>query len=146
QKQRLVKAGRALELTLRRNYVCGATLAFRASFKNLLLPIPEYGPLIHDGWMALLIAAVGKVSFHEQPLISYRLHSAQQMGLSRVSTLAQVVSAQKTAREFYRTQARQLSEALARVVDYGLCAGNEELLRQKIAHLNKRADLPSSQL
>jgi glycosyltransferase involved in cell wall biosynthesis len=146
RKQRLVKNGRALDVMLRANYICGATMAFRASFKQLLLPIPEFGPLIHDGWIALLLSAVGKVSFQRQPLISYRLHDRQQMGLARVSTFAQVVHARRTDREYYRTHARQLSEALARVVAYGIDERRERLLRQKIAHLSERAELSSSQL
>jgi len=144
--RKLAASGKRFDLFLKRNYFCGATMAFRADFKNLILPFPEHGPLIHDGWIGLLVSAVGKVSFDKRPLISYRLHGKQQMGLPRISTSAQIVRAETTDREFYRTHAQQLSEALARAVAWGIDARSKELLRQKIAHLKQRAELPSSPL
>src|ERR1041384_7413645 len=45
RKQRLVKSGRALDVQLRENLVCGCTVAFRASLKELILPISSEGPL-----------------------------------------------------------------------------------------------------
>ncbi len=146
RKQQIVKAGRTLDLLLRTNYICGATMAFRAAFKPLVLPIPDYGPLLHDGWIGLLLSIVGQVAFDERPLIKYRVHDQQQIGLSHVSTLSQVVHAQPTDREFYRNHARQLNEALTRVIAYGIDRRQEDLLKQKITHLNERAELPASQL
>jgi hypothetical protein len=68
------------------------------------------------------------------------------MGLSNASTLSQVVHAQATDREFYRNHARQLDEALTRVIAYGSDARREDLLKKKITHLHERAELPASQL
>src|SRR6476659_5783033 len=77
-KQRLVKSGRTLDVQLRENLVWGMTVAFRANLKELVLPISGAGPLIHDGWIVLLIAAVGEIDFINRPLLKYRQHSAQQ--------------------------------------------------------------------
>jgi len=33
------------------------------------LPISGDGPLIHDGWIVLLIAAVGEIDFINRPLV-----------------------------------------------------------------------------
>ena len=61
--------------------VTGATMAFRATFRALVLPTPDgIGPMIHDGWISLAIAAVAGVSFIEEPLVAYRQHGAQQIG------------------------------------------------------------------
>jgi hypothetical protein len=61
--------------------VTGATLALRSRFRALTLPTPEgIAPMIHDGWIALAIAAVAGVAFVEEPLIAYRLHASQQIG------------------------------------------------------------------
>ena len=70
----------AYELLDRREVVTGATMAFRAKFKDLIRPIPEDLPVIHDGWIALMIAHAGKLDFIEEPLIKYRQHSSQQLG------------------------------------------------------------------
>src|SRR5205814_1057756 len=58
--------GSGFEALLARNVVTGAAMAFRSRFRGLVLPLrevgggrygwPEWG-LIHDGWIALLIAA-----------------------------------------------------------------------------------------
>lgn len=61
--------------------VSGATMAFRSAFRPLVLPVPEaIAPMIHDGWIALAIAAVADVAFIEDPLVAYRLHGGQQIG------------------------------------------------------------------
>jgi glycosyltransferase involved in cell wall biosynthesis len=144
--QELVRTGRVLELCLRGNYICGATMGFRSVFKSLVLPMPNYGPLIHDGWIGLMVAAVAGVTFIDRPLIKYRQHAAQQVGSPRATRLEGIMRAKRTARMFYVTQAEQLQEALARLVDYGIDARQELLFRQKIIHLNQRAGLPKSQL
>src|SRR5215831_850820 len=146
RRQNVVKTGGAFALLLRQNYVCGATMAFRSAFRELILPIVEDGPLIHDGWIALLISAVAGVSFIDRPLIKYRRHAAQQVGLARVSRVDEVMRAQRTAPDSYVRQARQLSEALSRLLDHGISARHEQPLREKIAHLHERARLPQSPL
>lgn len=142
--QRLAAAGKRFDVLLRRNYFCGAATAFRSSFTTLVRPLSDSGPLIHDGWIGLLIAAVAEVSFISQPLIKYRQHAAQQFGLTSVSTFSQVVHAERTDRNFYTAQAAQLNEALARLIVHGIDSSNERVLREKIEHLNERAQLPHS--
>ncbi|HSB29790.1 MAG TPA: glycosyltransferase family 2 protein [Pyrinomonadaceae bacterium] len=61
--------------------VTGATLAFRSEYRALCLPIPTNLPMIHDGWIALTIAAVAPVVAIAEPLIKYRRHSNQHTGL-----------------------------------------------------------------
>jgi hypothetical protein len=78
--QRRWHAGQAIDVLLRHNVVTGATLAFRAEYRDLVLPIP--GGWVHDGWLALLIAAVADTVAIAEPLIEYRQHAAQQTGVS----------------------------------------------------------------
>lgn len=81
EKQRqLVRSGRVLDVLLPGWTVTGATMAFRAKFRNLIVEFPTDLPLIHDGWIALLIASVAEVEFVEEPLIKYRQHERQQIG------------------------------------------------------------------
>lgn len=78
--RRLISSGRALDMLLPGWTVTGATMAFRGGFRNLVLEIPTDLALIHDGWIALLIASVAEVAFIEEPLIKYRQHARQQIG------------------------------------------------------------------
>jgi glycosyltransferase involved in cell wall biosynthesis len=79
--QVLFSAGKAFNVLLRYNVVTGATMAFRSQYKDLVLPIPETIWRIHDGWIALMIAAVAEVEFIPESLILYRQHSTQQVGV-----------------------------------------------------------------
>lgn len=81
QKRRSVRHGRAVGTMLRRNFVTGATMAFRAKFKEAILPIPTGTPLFHDGWIALVIAVLAELAFIDEPLILYRQHQGQSIGL-----------------------------------------------------------------
>ena len=149
RKRRLVTSGRAIDLLMAQTVVCGATMAFRSKFKKFILPIPTEGPLIQDGWIALIIAAVAEIAFIEKPLIKYRQHPAQQMGGRRTSTFQSVIRAHKTPSDSYLAQAAQFEEAYDR-----LAAGNGNpvdgrvllLVRQKIAHLHERANMPPQRL
>jgi glycosyltransferase involved in cell wall biosynthesis len=81
-----IERERAFHALLRGNLVTGATLAFRSRFRRLVLPIPSDIILQHDGWMALIIAAVAPVVFLNEPLIKYRQHPTQQIGASIAGT------------------------------------------------------------
>jgi hypothetical protein len=52
-------------------------------YKDLVLPIPVDLPLIHDGWIALLISTTAEVAPISEPLIKYRQHQTQQVGVRR---------------------------------------------------------------
>jgi glycosyltransferase involved in cell wall biosynthesis len=80
QKKKLLRSGRALEVLVPGWTVTGATMAFRTGFKNICLPVPEGIAMIHDGWIALTIAAVAEVVALDEPLIHYRQHDRQQIG------------------------------------------------------------------
>lgn len=80
--RREVDDGNAIRALLRHNVVTGATMAFRAELRSLLLPLPSEG--VHDAWIALLIAATGRVRRIRAQLIKYRQHGANQIGARRL--------------------------------------------------------------
>ena len=142
RKQRLVKSGRVLDVQLRENLVCGCTVAFRANLKELILPISSEGPLVHDGWIMLLIAAVGEIDFINRPLLKYRQHSAQQCRVVETSTWHDIMTTPQIDRASCVRQAHQIEEAFERLAAYGLSQDKEKLFRQKIEYLHERAQLP----
>ena len=71
----------ALGVLLKRPVVTGATMAFRSSYRDLILPMPEIW--VHDAWISLLIGAVSHLDGLPIPLIAYRQHSANQIGAPR---------------------------------------------------------------
>ncbi|MFL6335479.1 MAG: glycosyltransferase family 2 protein [Pyrinomonadaceae bacterium] len=142
RKQRLVKSGRALDVQLRENLVCGCTVAFRANLKELVLPISADGPLVHDGWIMLLVAAVGEIDFINRPLIKYRQHSAQQCRVTKTCSWHETMTSSTIDHACCVRQANQLDEAFERLAAYGLSRDKERLLREMILHLHERARLP----
>lgn len=81
-----IRSELAYEIFDRRELIAGMTMAFRSSFKGLVLPFPEKTPLIHDGWIALMISHAGRVDFIERPLVNYRQHPSQQLGAPDLET------------------------------------------------------------
>lgn len=81
QEKQAIHAGHAFEVVLRRSFVTGATAALRRRLVDLALPV-ETG-WIHDEWLAAVAAAIGRVDFIDEPLIDYRQHGANQIGMRR---------------------------------------------------------------
>jgi glycosyltransferase involved in cell wall biosynthesis len=73
----------AIMLLLKHDVVTGATLMFRASMRNVMMPIPDYW--IHDGWIAWVLALYSRLTFVSEPLLRYRIHGGQQLGVGHFS-------------------------------------------------------------
>jgi glycosyltransferase involved in cell wall biosynthesis len=78
RKQRLL-AGDYTVLAKNR-FVTGATVMFRSRLRENCLPIGS--GWLHDEWIAATVAAVADVMPIASPLIRYRQHASQQVGLS----------------------------------------------------------------
>jgi glycosyltransferase involved in cell wall biosynthesis len=76
-----IRAGHAFELLVRRNVATGATIMFRSELLAPALPFPA--GWVHDEWLAVIAAATGTVTLIEAPLIDYRQHDANQIGVSK---------------------------------------------------------------
>lgn len=71
-------------LLMRQPFVTGATMAFRAELRVLFLPIPQriQPKFHHDRWIALSLSMHGHYGHAlAEPLIRYRLHGKQQVGV-----------------------------------------------------------------
>jgi glycosyltransferase involved in cell wall biosynthesis len=67
-------------ITFKSNTVTGATLCIKQEIKSLILPIPDIPKFYHDEWIAVIIASRRKLEYITDELISYRIHSGQQIG------------------------------------------------------------------
>jgi hypothetical protein len=151
------RAGKGFDQLLKGSTVTGATLAFRARFKELVLPIPNDLSLIHDSWIALLLAAVTNILPLNEPLVLYRKHEGQQVGpLERQVSISvwEAIAQGKTQVALRRsnpyfeslTVARRVRE---RLLDKGFSFKNPGELRSlegRIVHLEARSGLPRARL
>jgi glycosyltransferase involved in cell wall biosynthesis len=81
--QARLAAGDAHTFLLRSRTVQGAALAFWASHRPLLLPLSSrWG---HDSWIAVLLAAAGRLVFVDEKLMSYRQHGQNLIGVARAA-------------------------------------------------------------
>jgi glycosyltransferase involved in cell wall biosynthesis len=80
EEQARVNACDALGVLLKHPVVTGATMAFRSTYRDLVLPLPDTW---HDAWIAMLIGAASCLHALPIPLIAYRQHDTNQLGIPR---------------------------------------------------------------
>ena len=126
---------------LKHDVVTGATLMFRASIRRYCSPIPV--SWVHDGWLAWMIALHSRLGLIAEPLIDYRIHAGQQLGVAE-SPVAN--GRGETRRQFYKRVARQFEDLLQRVLSEGWNKNDALIgkIREKIEFLNKQSNLSPS--
>lgn len=149
--QELVRRGRAFEVLFTHNIVSGMTMAFRAEFRKLILPLPVLANIIHDAAIAMMIAAVADLVFISEPLVLYRKHGKQQIGprLPGGSVRDWITRARQTGAPAYTNVATQLRTIRLRLAAYDGHAPRTKAMRMlagRIAHLEARANLPRRRL
>ncbi len=143
--QRQLGGGGAAELLVKRNVVTGVTMAFRAAHRDLLLPVA--GNWVHDGWFALLLAAVAPCRSIAEPLVEYRQHAGQQIGVLKKAFYSRFLRAVHERREDleriaadYEAARERLSAFRPRLLDERIL----RLLEEKAAHFRTRARIRTS--
>lgn len=166
--------GRLLELLVVYTFVQGAAMTFRSDLRDVLLPIPH--GWMHDAWIALVAAFVRPYVMIDEPLLRYRLHEGQEIGVPssvlpddtglrrwkvRLAQAPEKVSLRKADvhRQRRRTQSMLYREAAERVEATApaytserggqLQPGAEHALRElreRSHHLRVRGFLPDARL
>src|SRR3569833_2375907 len=123
---------------LRHDVVTGATLMFRSAIRRYCSPIPT--TWVHDGWLAWMLALHSRLKLIAEPLIEYRIHAGQQLGVSSSHATS---GSKETRRQFYSRVARQFEDLLNRVLAEGWNQHDVlvEKIRKKIAFLKSQAAL-----
>ena len=86
EQQKKFISGRAFDLLIRDGHFLGSSMAFRAKFRDLILPIPLDIYYLHDNWIALTVSAVAGCEIIRNRLIKYRQHRQQSSdGITRRS-------------------------------------------------------------
>lgn len=136
-------AGNAWRVLLARNVVTGATMAFRRSYREMLVPFPP--SWIHDAWIAFVVSLHAELARIDEPLIRYRQHAGQQIGArERASLTMDAVLGDNTAsyaREFrhYADAHRRLKRLRGTLSDYDAVSA---AVRDRAAYHYLRMRLP----
>jgi len=136
-----VQAGRTLDVLLKRYIMTGATMAFRATLRDSLMPIPH--SWVHDAWIAMIVAATGgQIVMLPEALIDYRSHASQQIGARQRNYWQQYLFARSIKASDLEQQAAQFQLAAERVHQLlGSEHSTAVALSEKARHLRRRAEM-----
>lgn len=144
----LVEKGQAWKVYAKRNLVTGAACAFRRDLLDFARP---FSPLwLHDEWLAFHAALVGRVGILSEPVMAYRLHGSNTVGLPlptfawRIRTTIQAFTEPTAPRQLKRTQ--RLDEIVAVASRLVLSQGVVDHLISCANHARFRASLPRNPL
>ena len=116
-------------------------MAFRSSLRDLVLPIPDVW--MHDAWISLLISSISRLDMIPKPLISYRQHDNNQIGIQR-----QNKNINKSFLEIYGEKTLCFELARTRLLEFSDYFLNveQQIFRfdEKLIFLHARANLPAS--
>lgn len=117
----------ALNQLLVQNVVTGCTMMINRALAEIATSKDggEDAMLMHDWWLAILAAAVGKIAFLDKPTIDYRQHGNNSVGAKNVYSPSYLFARLKgkSMKKAMQGAARQ-SEAFLRV--FGECLNTEQ--------------------
>lgn len=144
--------GKSTEVLLKHNVATGATMAFRSEFRNLFFPVADVW--VHDGWIALLITFASNLVMIPEPLIKYRQHTMQQIGVDEPLRISDKVNKKiyelrNIKHSFYdfKPECQRYTTAYNHLVNsqYSSIKRNKlSLLKSRATHSCIRARLPVS--
>jgi glycosyltransferase involved in cell wall biosynthesis len=70
------------------NVITGATLCIKKEVKDFIFPFSD--EVLHDEWIAILLAIKKTLCYSRQNLISYRIHKKQQVGVKSKAKLKSI--------------------------------------------------------
>ncbi|RYE15085.1 MAG: glycosyltransferase [Rickettsiales bacterium] len=76
-----------IDLIHYRNKITGATLAFKKTLFERCYPFPIFKGLWHDAWIGINASSNHSLSWIDESLIQYRIHSHQQVGIGNGTTV-----------------------------------------------------------
>lgn len=139
ERKRLV-AGDALPVLLRRSLVTGATVMIRSQLRDVAGPFPE--DWVHDEWLAVMAASVGRVRLLPISYTDYRQHGSNQIGARRITMSDRWQRLRDPRTERAAWLARRAATLSARGRALGVIERIQGELDAKAAHEAARARLP----
>lgn len=135
-----------VRILLKHNVVTGATMAFRKSFRELVLPIPS--GWMHDYWIVLLGSSLSYGVPVPECLMKYRRHASQVCGWRKMTFWQVVQRSLNAGTEDWTGKVanfRKVLEHLNSISGLAACAPNKlRLIREKEHHLAVRSKTRAS--
>ena len=138
----LIQRGAILDALLRRNLATGATMMVRQSLIERARPFPP--TWLHDEWLAIMGAILGRVELSGDCLIDYRQHANNLVGMRRL-TLTDKVGRLLEPGSARNRRLRDRAQALADRMDElpGAPARVRDLTHEKVQFEEARLAMPA---
>ena len=144
--KQLFHEGAGFSLFIKRNFATGATVMFRRRLLDRALPFPSNW--LHDEWLGVIAAATGQVDVIDEPLIDYRQHGSNVIGVDFPTLRRKVERVLEPRGERNERLSRQFEQFASRLESVEGLAPPEvvALARVKATFEAERNDLPPSRL
>ena len=144
RERRLIHDGAGFSALIARNLVTGATVALRRTLIAVAAPFPA--EWIHDEWLAIVAASIGKIEALDDRLIGYRQHVANQIGVRRLTFPEKVRKASRPRGDYYARLQRRTEILVDRLQALGPRVPEAHLrcAKDKLAHVRFRSALPAN--
>lgn len=139
-----LESGDAYAVLLRRNLVTGATVVFRRSLAESAAPFPA--DWVHDEWLAVLAAALGRLRLDPEPRIDYRQHGANEIGARKPTMTDRLAKLREPRVERAERLVRRSRDLVARLEELGAPEARVAAARAKLDHETRRSRLPRVRL
>jgi glycosyltransferase involved in cell wall biosynthesis len=100
------------EQLCQQNVVSGCTMLFNRALLNKAMPIPEQA-YMHDWWLALVANKCGKLELIDKPLIKYRQHDNNTIGVNKRSKLSLITRFYQHLKQFEQSFLQIVEQAKA---------------------------------
>lgn len=146
--QKRFASGQALNILIKHPVVTGAAMAFRREFFPYLAPIPAND--IHDQWISFILAACGPYQLIPEPLMQYRRHQNQQVGMGALTFRDRFARARITGVDLYHSEIARFRQLYTRLELHRKALPGAEYamseITKKISHLEHRLRLREEKL
>jgi len=138
--------GRAFHALLRRNLATGATVVFRRSLLEAAAPFPR--EWVHDEWLAVIAASIGRVDVVRHATIDYRQHGANEIGVAAPTLSRKIARVLEPRGDRNHVLANRFRILVARLEDLGdrVPAPYVREAKEKALFEARRADFPANRL
>jgi len=141
--QKQFTEGLGWRVLIKHPVVTGATMAFRRELCGSVFPVPR--EFTHDRWISFLASVSGAVVPIPEPLIRYRKHDGQQIGMGPQHLEERLELALQRTEAFYQSEIDLLLQLCDRMKDMKSTTPHAEdaigEAHKKIEHLRNRQRL-----
>ena len=140
--RRAIASGHPFNAYIRRNLATGATVVLRRELAALAQPFPR--EWVHDEWLAIIAAAMGRVDLLDRPIIDYRQHGGNQIGAAAPTFSYRISRFRNPRRDRYVILARRAKILADRLDELNAPRDARQLAREKERFERVRSTFPRS--